>query len=379
MTITEGTKTAAVRELLRVPGPCITVVLAGNEVGDTAIELKQAVTAIRGELRIRGGDSESLVKPIVATGAQVRGETKARGSIVILRSPEVMEVHRARGLGSLVRVDDHFDVRTVLAFEAAHKSFYILALSQKRTRILKCTQDAAEEVPFPAGFPYNLADAMQTRQPDHMLDNRSSGGPSIGAGTVVFGMSSDREAKDEYLLHFFKGIDRAVRVALNGSEEPLVPAGVEHEIALYRRVNTYPELVEPGVHGAPDGLEGGEMHRRAVQVLEEREQEPGRVVPADFDRRVSAGLASTHIQEIVQAAFAGRISQLFFQANAQYQGAYDRVWQKVKRTEDPHESPVDLIEIAAYQTILQGGEARIVAGRAMPKGVPLCAIFRYAA
>jgi hypothetical protein len=38
-----------------------------------------------------------------------------------------------------------------------------------------------------------------------------------------------------------------------------------------------------------------------------------------------------------------------------------------------------LIELAAYQTILQGGEARIVAAKAMPAAAPVCAVFRYAA
>jgi hypothetical protein len=377
MTTTEEMK-STIRELLRVPGPCITVVLAGDQMGDTAIEWKDAMAVIRAELQRRGTKSEHLIAPIAARMEEARF-AKASGSIVILRSPSMMETHRARGLKSLVRVDDHYDMRTVLALEAARKSFYLLALSQNRTRILQCTQDTAEEVPFPAGFPSSLADSMQTRPPDHMLDNRSSGGPSIGAGSVVFSTSSDRDTKDEYLLHFFKSVDKAVNNVLNGSEEPLVPAGVEHEIALYRRVNTYAGLVEPGVFGAPDGMDESAMHRRAVQQLEEREQEPGRVVPADFDRRVGGGLASIHIQEIVPAAFEGRISRLFFQANAQYPGIYDSVGHKVKRAEDSLERPADLLELAAYQTILQGGEARIVAARAMPDGVPVCAVFRYAA
>jgi hypothetical protein len=377
MVTTEATKTT-VRELLRSPGPCITVVLEGSEAGNTAIELKNAIAAIRGELQKQGVDSEALLQPIAEAGAELRF-VKARGSIVILRSPAVMEVHRARNLRSLVRVDSHFDVRTVLALEAAHKSFSILALSQKRTRILKCSEDTFAEVPFPPGFPSSLADATQTSQPDHMLDNRMTGGPSIGTGTVMFGTSTDREAKDEYLLHFFRDVDNAVNAILRGSGEPLVAAGVEHEIALYRRVNTYPEMVKAGIQGAPDGMESGEIHRRALELLEEREQEPGRAVPADFDRRVSAGLASTHIQEIVPAAFAGRVLQFFFQANAQYAGVYDAERQTVKRPEDTFEAPVDLIELAAYQTVLQGGEARIVAPRAMPDGTGVCALFRYAA
>jgi hypothetical protein len=377
MITTEETKTA-VRELLRSPGPCITVVLEGSEAGDTAIELKNAIAAIRGELQKQGADSEALLRPIAEAGAEARF-VKARGSIVILRSPAVMEVHRARNLRSLVRVARHFDVRTLVALEAAHKSFSVLGLSQKRTRILKCTEDTFPEVPFPPGFPSNLADAMQTSQPDHVLDNRMTAGPSIGTGTVMFGTTTDREAKDEYLLHFFRDVDNAVNALMRGSGEPLVAAGVEHEIALYRRVNTYPELLEAGVQGAPDGMGSGELHRRALELLNAREQEPGRAVPADFDRRVSFGLASTHIQEIVPAAFAGRVLQFFFQANAKYAGVYDAARQMVKRPEDTFETPVDLIELAAYQTILQGGEARILAAKAMPEGAAVCALFRYAA
>jgi hypothetical protein len=40
---------------------------------------------------------------------------------------------------------------------------------------------------------------------------------------------------------------------------------------------------------------------------------------------------------------------------------------------------VDLIEAAAFETIRQGGAARLLAGSAMPNGVPVCALFRYAA
>ncbi|MBV9505965.1 MAG: hypothetical protein JO323_13270 [Acidobacteriia bacterium] len=368
---------ATVRELLSTRGPCITIALKGNEMGDTAIELKDALRLVRTELAEKEVDAGELLDPIDAAGAEVRGETKARGGIVILRSPSVFQVFRVPGTESMTRVDDNFDLRTLLQAIAAKKQFHILALSQKRTRILKCTQDSAEEIPFPAGYSVSLAESRQTRQPDHTLDNRASGGPSIGGGAVMFGTSTDGDNKDEYLWHFFAEIDKAVNSVLKGSGEPLIAVGVEHEIALYGRVNTYPDLVEPGIHGAPDGLEGGEMHRRALELLEQREQERGREVPADFDRRVGAGLASTHIQDIVAASFQGRVSHLFFQANAHYSGTYDGVRQRVKATEDPIDSPVDLIDAAARQTVLQGGEAKILSGSAMPNGVPVCALFRY--
>ena len=46
---------------------------------------------------------------------------------------------------------------------------------------------------------------MSSRIPDHVLDNWSAGGPSVGRMKgVVFGTSSDRERHEEYLRHFFK-------------------------------------------------------------------------------------------------------------------------------------------------------------------------------
>jgi hypothetical protein len=157
----------------------------------------------------------------------------------------------------------------------------------------------------------------------------------------------------------------------------VVPVGVEHELALFGRVNTYTALVEPGIHGAPDGLDDREIRRRAIELIEERERQPGREVPADFDKRVGTGHASIHIHEIVAAAWEGRVSHLFFQEDARYMGSFDSVRLRVKRTDDPLDSPEDLVESAAYQTIRHGGEARILEGSAMPNGAPVCALFRY--
>jgi hypothetical protein len=374
----EQTDTKLVRELLDVGGPCITIALAGNETGDTAIELKDSIQAIQGELDRRGVDAAALLDPLIAEGERERGNTRSRGALILLRSPELMQVYRVPSARPVARVDDHFDLRTLLAIAASRKSFYILALSQNRTRILKCTQDDSEEVPFPGGYAVNLADFLQTRKPDHNLDNRATGGVSMGTGGVVFGTSSDREKKDEYMRNFFTQIDRGVNALLKDSSDPLVIAGVEHEIATYRRSNTYAHLVEPGVHGAPDGMDGGEMHRRALELLNQRSGEPF-VDAEEFDKRVGTGHASMRIPEIVQAAYEGRVSHLFLQEGAHYTGVFDAVRQRVKHTEDPLDSPVDLVETAAWETIRQGGEVRMLPGSAMPNGVPVCALMRYPA
>jgi len=372
---------AMIRRLASAAAPCITIVLVGNEAGDTTIELKDAVNRVRAELRNTEVEVDALLEPVHNVDRDTRGVSRQRGPIVILRSPEVFHVFRASAaIPARVEVSERFHIRTVLALMESRRLFYVLALSQKRTRLLRCTEHDSTEVPFPDNVAVSLPDAMQTRKPDHVLDNRASAGPSMGAGGgVMFGTSTDREDKDEYMLHFFMELDKAVNSMLKGVSDPVIPVGVEHEIALYRRVNTWPHLIEPGVHGAPDGLEGGEMHRRALELLEQRLAEFGSQIPADFDKRVGTGHASTHLQEIITGAWEGRVSHLFFQSTAQYVGTYDPVRQKVKRTDDHLDSPVDLIEGAAWQTLRHGGEVRLLPGSALPNGVPACALFRYPA
>ena len=380
MIATQRLTTHILRELAESGGPCATIVLAGKETRDTTIELNHALRVTREECLRRGVDPAAYLRPVEEALRDMRGETKNRGRVAVFRAPEVMMAFRVSDVVKpIVAIGDHFDMRTLLAVASTQMSFYVLALSQNRTRLLRCTEHSSEEVPM-AGAPVSLREAMQTRQPDHVLDNRASAGPSMGSGGgVMFGTSTDADDKDEYLLHFFAEIDKAVHEVLKGSSDPLIPAGVEHEIALYRRVNTYPHLADPGIHGAPDGLEGGEMHRRALEFLQERMAQPGNEVPADFDKKAGTGHASTRIPDIVDAAYQGRVSRLYLQENATYMGVYDAVRQRVKHTLDPLDSPEDLIDGAVRQTILHGGIARILPASAMPNGVPVCALFRYPA
>jgi hypothetical protein len=357
----------SIKDLLSTAGPCITIVSAAEK-------LPEAIQNVRKLLRERGEESEALLAALLQEVPDVEADGKNRGLVAILRAPGLIRVvQTGPDVKPIVKVNDRFDVRTLLAIGAAETTFHILALSQKHTRILECTQHGCRETPYPAGYPTSLDDSKDTDRPDHDLDNRSGAGPDMGGMKgVMFGTSTDREKKDEYLLHFFSSVNKAVHLALKDHSSPLVVVAVESELALYRRINTYPGVLEPGVHGSPDGMEGGEVHRRALELL--RSRPPAATVQAlgDFDKKVGTGHASTRIQDIVAAAFEGRVSQLFFQENAKYEGTFDAMRQRVK-----HSDPDDLIEEAAYQTIMHKGEARTIPASAMPNGVAVCALFRY--
>ena len=367
------------RKLTEAKGPCITIVLPATAETDLRAALKDAVRRL--EPALPAADRKELLVPVVAETEPVGVTQRASGSLVILRSPDLFvrfftPVH----LPETVAAEDQFLIRHLLPILDNGKEFYLLALSQNRARMLLCTAHSADEVALPTGTPGSLADAMQTRQPDHVLDGRSAGGPSVGSMKgVLFGTSSDHDDKYADLLHFFNAVDKGVNALLRDVNAPLVAVAVEHELALYRKANTYPQLVEPGVHGSPDGMKGGEMHRRALVLMQSHLASPVQKALDEFDKSVGTGHASTHAQEIVKAAHEGRISHLLLQDEAEYLGNFDEVRQKVKRHEDAFDTRQDLLNDAAIQTIRHGGLVSVLPAGKMPNGVPVCALFRYPA
>ncbi len=363
------------RKLAEAKGPCITLLVPGGA-GNFRAQLQNAIKDIHRQLVSHDvKDAESWTENFGVMPEPSSGETQ-----VILKSPEIFESFPlSKSLPALAHAGEFFMIRALLPAFSNTDEFNLLALSQNRSRLLHCTLKASAEVALPPGTPASLSDSMQTRKPDHTLDNRFTGGPSTGSMKgVLFTTNTESEDKDEYLLHFFSSLEKGVSAFLRDSTLPLIPVGVEEELAIYRRVNTYPHLVEQGVAGAPDGLKGGEIHSRALEVLQEWAAENMKKAFANFDKQVGTGHASIHAHDIILAAHDGRVSQLFLREDAEFLGTFDDVRHKLKRHEDPITPRGDLLNDAAVATLKHGGEARVLRPDQMPNGVPLAALFRYA-
>jgi hypothetical protein len=208
---------------------------------------------------------------------------------------------------------------------------------------------------------------MNTRQPDHVLDNRAFGGPSLGSMPgVMFGTSADRERQDQYLTHFFKEVDKGLHSILADETEPLMLAGVEYEIALYRKVNTNPRLMEHSVQGSPDGVSRTELHERALEIVKRTFPAPLRKVINQFEKYRGSNRVSFSLTEILTNAYAGRILGLLLRKDAERRG----IWNEASGEED-------LLNLAALQTLLHRGQAFALKGCGLVDGNDAAAILRF--
>ena len=270
-------------------------------------------------------------------------------------------------------IGPHFYIRPLLPELVRDKTFYLLALSRKDVRMLRCTTRTSEEVALGAGTVANYdtwMNSVQARsQRSRQRQSRRRRAEHNKAG-IIAPMGREDETKDDDLSHFFKQIDRGVNEALRGHTEPLVLAAVDYELPVYVAVNSYPHLAPEAVHGAPNSLKGGEMHARALDALtkwydQKVDEAIARVEPSRW-----LG-ASSRLKDVVTAAHDGRVLTLLVSDSLESTGIFDEATNSVKARETGGPADEDLINDAAVQTILHAGKVLVTPNKKMPNGAPI--------
>lgn len=371
---------ATLRELLRSPGPCITIVLPPFRPGELAVSgaafLKTHLREIAYQLAERSfskAATHSLLEPLASLAGDPNFATGSHWRRVIFRSPTVFrQFHLTHPAEPSLTVAGCFSIRKLAPELARPQVFYILILSKTKVALLRCAGLHSEVVKLPAGVPETLTEALELEPPDHDLENRSAAGSSTGnMQGVRFGTGSGRERQHVHLADFYKLVDRGLLDVLREPDIPLILAGLDKDTNLFRAVSNYRNLVKRSVGSPADGswkteeiLEQGysilrshdvEHQARALQIARERST-PGRI--------------ATDPITVLHAAFDGRVDQLYVNHSAQNIDVFERGTYQSWGQED-------LLNLAAVQTIIHHGKACILPSDRMPDQSPVIGIMRF--
>jgi hypothetical protein len=202
-----------------------------------------------------------------------------------------------------------------------------------------------------------------------------------GSGSVIFhgqGGGSDESAKNE-LPRYFRLVSDGLTEFLQGDPVPLVLAGVEYLLPIYKEANTYPNLIDTIIKGNPDLLSADELHKSAWDIIGPLFQAAQEEAVAHYQQltgQASERVADT-LEKIVPAAYDGRVETLFVAAGVQQLGVFNPVTNEIE-LHDPIESGDEsLLDLAAVQTYLKGGIVYAVEPEKVPGGTSAAAVLRY--
>jgi hypothetical protein len=277
--------------------------------------------------------------------------------------------------GELVVVADRPAIKPLLPYLGADGRFFVLALSQNRVRLLEGTRHAVDEVALP-GVPSSLEEAMRFDDPEKQLQHRAADRGGADARAVFHGHGGGERFDKDRILRFFQQVDRGIAGILGDERAaPMLLAGVDYLLPIYREASDHPNLLDGGVTGNPDRVSAEDLHAVAWQQVEPVFLEARRRALERFAELDGTGKTMRDVADVLHAAEHGRVEELFVASDA-------IVWGRLldgdlETRDEPQPGDEDLLDLGAVRVLTTGGRVHPLPADHVPGGGPLAAVLRY--
>jgi hypothetical protein len=229
------------------------------------------------------------------------------------------------------------------------------------------------------GLPKDLARALNHDSSERpTLAHTAARNQPGRASAVVYSLGGEREPAKDELSQYFRVIDAALREPLRDQRAPLILAGVQYLLPIYREVSSYAHLAPDEVAGNPDHLAEHELQERTWPLVQSYLEQARRDTVAKYQKLAGTGKTADDVRQIVLAAQQGQIEALFVDRAAHCWGTFDAATSHLTVRPSPAAEPGDddLLDYAAVQTLLHRGAVYAVPADQVPSP-PAAAILRY--
>ncbi len=281
-------------------------------------------------------------------------------------------------------VNDRFHFKPLFPLFSGNGLFYVLALTLARPRLFACSHFTIRELEIPDA-PKGIEDTLKYDVRESHLQFHNEQGTTVQSrGSLMFhGHGGGNQSEKSDIERYCRDVDHALHGVIHGKNDPLLIAGVEPAVTIYRETNTYPHLSEEKISVNPEVLSLPELNRRAWDLMEGRFREKQesrfkRYRQMRTDEKKTGNKYANEVPEVVRLANNGRVDTLFVVVDKHVWGRFDPDSLKTELHEpNRQEGDEDLLDTAALQTILHGGEVYAVQQDQMPDRAETCAILRF--
>jgi hypothetical protein len=360
--------------------PAISLYMPTHRTGETSqdqIRLKNLLGDVETQLKEYGfssKDIKALLLPLQELLSDTMFWQHQRDGLVIFSSPKLFRRYRfPYGFKELVVVGERFHIKPLLTLFSEDSIFYLLAISQNRVRFFECTRYSVEDI-TPDGIPASLAEATKYDQPQKQHQLHTTG-PS--GATIYHGQGISKDFDKDAILRYFQQIDQGLHKILRGEKAPLVLAAVDYLHPIYKQANSYQNLLEDGIIGNPDELSGEDLKEKGWAIIQPYNNNRLGEVLGKYRQALGTGLAANDIEQVVLAAYDGRVATLFVALGIQRWGWFDEVNRRVKLFEEKVTGAGDMLDFTAVNTLIKGGNVYTLDIEEMPGNKAVAALLRY--
>ncbi|MBO3459203.1 hypothetical protein G7B40_027640 [Aetokthonos hydrillicola Thurmond2011] len=364
--------------------------VAGPEVRQNSIRFKNLIRQAEARLVDAGLENEE-VAPLIEKANQLDDPNFWEGigdkGLAVFISQDIFNYYTLPiEFEELVVVTDRFHIKPLLQILNNDGRFYLLTLSQKNVKFFEGTRYSINEIEV-ENMPKSLDEALgydETAKEGQFRIATSKGGTSNPFSKAQPGAfhgqgSPDRDEHQKDILQFFYAVNNALEEKLRNKKAPLILAGVEYLLPLYREASSYQHLIEEAIAGNTKVESPKELHQQAWSIVEGYFQKSQQDILERFNELFGAntGKVSNNISEIIPAAYYQKVDSLLVAVGTQQWGLFNPGTETVFLHEEQETGDEDLLDFAAAHTLLNGGTVYTFPPEQIPYSSLIAAIFRY--
>lgn len=370
-------------------GPCVSLFMPTVKAGDTqqnSIRFKNLLRTAAERLEERGlrsPEAAQLLEPAKGLINDYSFWEHQDEGLAVFRSPSLFRTYRLPlSLRELAVVEERFHLKPLFPLLNGDGHFYILVLSLKSIRLIEASRNGAREIDLGAhGVPTSRTEALgELARSFGNVGTAKAARSRLSRSPTHYGHGTSEDDLKAEIVNYFNRVDDALANAPIDRSAPFVLAGVEYLLPRYREATELPNIMEEGLTGNLEGLRSEELHEAAWPIVEPLFQEDQKKQADRYRELAGTGRASNRLEEILQAAYDGRVDALFTARGVRVWGKYDPESRQVELKEEQEvqtNGSEDLIDLAAVQTYLRGGKIFAVEQQEVPEGMAAVAIFRW--
>lgn len=248
---------------------------------------------------------------------------------------------------------------------------YVLVLSKHAAKIYRADRFTLLQLDIPE-LPNGMDDVVHFEEKGGDGVFRSAEGGHGGAN--FHGIGSGRPDDKTNIALYLKEVDRTLHEALLAKETaPLILAGVDYLLPIYRSVSGYRHICEEYLAGNYEHTNAATLYDHIRERLNALFDKTAQQVMAKYLDHTS--LVNSFPQEVIRAAFEGRVAELYVTKGIAVWGRYEEKTSEPLIHEQEETGDENLADQAVVQTVLHGGKAHVVEN--MPVPGSMAAVLRY--
>jgi hypothetical protein len=364
---------------------CLSLYLPTNKAGvevneqSDAIRFKNALNEVSNRLQAKGVD-QGTIKTLLEPGySLVQDEIfwtgLTHGLAVFVADGFFKFIKTPMPVDEDLVIESSFYVTPLVPILTSTEEFYVVVISKKQVKLFRGDAFGMEFIQVP-GLPQGMADAQTPDKDEETTFRLSEGG---GGAASYHGHGGGNNVDDKALIAtYLEAADDVLwKEVLHDKTAPLLIAGVEYLIPIYKSVADYKHIWDDALTGSYEYTDTQALYAQAREKMQPLFEQKQQKALALYGNQSATELTSSIVDDVVPAAYYGRIAHLFVQKGVHIWGTFDEMANELQVYESETETSEDLIDNAVVKTLQMGGEVYLLDREQMPAASPLAAIMRY--